>query len=105
MLATPPRPNDRTPSEARHKADTSQLARTREHSAATHEDAVLLQRVSQLRAALRAAADDNAQLQRKVAHARAENRRLRRELAHHPGQPVDRDYVRQTLSEPWSRNP
>lgn len=105
MLTTPTRPNKGTLPEARSETDTRQLARTRERFPATHEDAVLLQRVSQLRGELRAAADDNAQLQRKLARVRAENRRLRRELAHHPNQSADGEYIRQALTEPWSRNP
>lgn len=101
MLTTPTRANEGPLPET----DTRQLARTRECSAATHEDAVLLQRVAELRGALRAAADDNAQLQRKLGRVRAENQRLRRELAHHPNRLVDGEYVRQALTEPWSRNP
>jgi small-conductance mechanosensitive channel len=68
------------------------------------EHAELLRRMSRLRTALEAAARDNAQLQRQLALARAENRRLREQ---NQGLPQHRARAerRRMLSEQWSRNP
>ena len=68
------------------------------------EHAELLRRISRLRTALEAAARDNAQLQRQLALARAENRRLREQ---NQGLPQHRARAerRRMLSEQWSRNP
>lgn len=106
MLATATHPHETATSEVSHDTDTEVFTAMRQRPGATHEHAALLQRVTQLRGALRAAADDNARLQRKLARARAENRRLRQELAQQPDRrPVDGEYVRRALTEPWSRNP
>jgi small-conductance mechanosensitive channel len=66
--------------------------------------AELLRRLSRVRAALEAAARDNAQLQRQLSAARAENRGLREQLGTLPA-PSAHETRRRMLSEPCSRNP
>lgn len=68
------------------------------------EHAELVRRTSRLRGALEAAKRDHAQLQRELALARAENRRLRDQIQGLP-QHRAREERRRMLSEPWSRNP
>jgi hypothetical protein len=67
------------------------------------ENVRLVRRISQLRGTLEAAVRDNADLRRRLAHARRENDQL-----HHPT-PIRvgerRAQWRDALAEPWSRNP
>lgn len=64
----------------------------------------LIERISRLRAALQAATQDNAHLQRQLAAARAENRRIRQQRQELAALKV-REARRRMLPETWSRNP
>lgn len=70
------------------------------------EHADQIGRISRLRAALEPATRDTARLQRELAQARAENRRLRERLQPQP-HPADRARAerRRMLSDSCSRNP
>jgi hypothetical protein len=67
------------------------------------EDARLIRRISQLRGALEAASRDNADLRRRLAHARQENDQLRQPTPTRGGE--RRAQWRDALAEPWSRDP
>lgn len=68
------------------------------------EPTELIKRLSRLRVALEAATRDNTHLQRELAAARAENRRMREQRTELAALKV-RETRRRMLSEPWSRNP
>jgi hypothetical protein len=79
--------------------------RRTEHDPLRAENAKLVDRIQQLRAALAASTGETAQLRRALAQARAENPRLGADRVEPSAHLDDRAYVRAMLSDPASRNP